>query len=58
MNAGDHATPGALDGLTVLDFSRVLADPFATMMLGDLSRAPASYRSAPPPLGESGTVTW
>jgi len=28
--------PGALDELRVLDFSRVLAGPFATMMLGDL----------------------
>jgi crotonobetainyl-CoA:carnitine CoA-transferase CaiB-like acyl-CoA transferase len=36
VNAGDHAAPGALDGLKVLDFSRVLAGPFATMMLGDL----------------------
>jgi crotonobetainyl-CoA:carnitine CoA-transferase CaiB-like acyl-CoA transferase len=27
---------GSLDGLRVLDFSRVLAGPFATMMLGDL----------------------
>lgn len=29
-------TPAALDGLVVADFSRVLAGPFATMMLGDL----------------------
>jgi len=36
VTAGDQATPGALDGLKVLDFSRVLAGPFATMMLGDL----------------------
>jgi crotonobetainyl-CoA:carnitine CoA-transferase CaiB-like acyl-CoA transferase len=36
VNAGDQATAGALDGLKVLDFSRVLAGPFATMMLGDL----------------------
>ena len=36
MTAGDQATPGALDGVKVLDFSRVLAGPFATMMLGDL----------------------
>jgi crotonobetainyl-CoA:carnitine CoA-transferase CaiB-like acyl-CoA transferase len=28
--------PGALDTLRILDFSRVLAGPFATMMLGDL----------------------
>src|SRR5262245_30612540 len=27
---------GALDNLRILDFSRVLAGPFATMMLGDL----------------------
>lgn len=27
---------GALDGLVVVDFSRVLAGPYATMMLGDL----------------------
>ncbi|MEW5808809.1 MAG: CoA transferase [Actinomycetota bacterium] len=28
-------TGGALDGLVVVDFSRVLAGPYATMMLGD-----------------------
>ena len=28
-------SPGALDGLVVVDFSRVLAGPYATMMLGD-----------------------
>ncbi len=36
VTAGDAATVGALDGVKVLDFSRVLAGPFATMMLGDL----------------------
>jgi crotonobetainyl-CoA:carnitine CoA-transferase CaiB-like acyl-CoA transferase len=36
VTSGDDATAGALDGLKVLDFSRVLAGPFATMMLGDL----------------------
>lgn len=30
------ASPGPLDGLLVADFSRVLAGPFATMMLADL----------------------
>ncbi|HEY1737454.1 MAG TPA: CoA transferase, partial [Acidimicrobiia bacterium] len=28
--------PGALDGITVVDLSRVLAGPHATMILGDL----------------------
>src|SRR5438309_4477848 len=28
--------PGPLDGLLVADFSRVLAGPYATMLLGDL----------------------
>ena len=30
------ATPGALDGVLVADFSRVLSGPYCTMMLGDL----------------------
>ena len=29
-------SPAALDGVLVADFSRVLAGPFATMLLGDL----------------------
>jgi crotonobetainyl-CoA:carnitine CoA-transferase CaiB-like acyl-CoA transferase len=33
---GDGHTSGALSGLVVADFSRVLAGPLATMMLGDL----------------------
>ena len=28
--------PGALDGILVADFSRVLAGPYLTMLLGDL----------------------
>src|SRR5579864_8771782 len=28
--------PGALENLRILDFSRVLAGPFATMLMGDL----------------------
>ena len=31
---GDHARP--LDGVVVADFSRVLAGPYATMLLADL----------------------
>lgn len=34
MNSG--AVPGALDDIVVADFSRVLAGPLATMVLGDL----------------------
>ena len=33
--AAARMNPGALDGLVVVDFSRVLAGPYATMMLGD-----------------------
>ena len=33
--SGARMNPGALDGLVVVDFSRVLAGPYATMMLGD-----------------------
>ena len=31
-----HTTPGVLDGIVVADFSRVLAGPYATMMLADM----------------------
>ena len=31
-----HRPPGALTGIVVADFSRVLAAPYATMLFGDL----------------------
>src|SRR5699024_10043185 len=36
ITAAPHTTPGALDGIVVADFSRVLAGPYATMMLADM----------------------
>ena len=67
VNAGDDATAGALDGLKVLDFSRVLAGPFATMMLGDLGAEVIKVerpdggdetRSWGPPFDERGQATY
>jgi crotonobetainyl-CoA:carnitine CoA-transferase CaiB-like acyl-CoA transferase len=59
--------PGALDGVLVVDFSRVLAGPFATMMLGDLGahvikverpQAGDDTRSWGPPFDARGTATY
>lgn len=36
VDPSDGSVPGALDGVVVADFSRVLAGPYATMLLGDL----------------------
>lgn len=58
---------GALDGLLVADFSRVLAGPYATMLLGDLGATvvkverPGSgddTRSWGPPWSPDGTATY
>ena len=41
---------GPLEGLVVADFSRVLAGPFATMLLGDLG---ADVVKVEPPDGDA-----
>jgi crotonobetainyl-CoA:carnitine CoA-transferase CaiB-like acyl-CoA transferase len=59
--------PGALENLRILDFSRVLAGPFATMLLGDLGAEVIKVerpgggddtRSWGPPFDASGQATY
>ncbi len=52
----DDARPaGSLDGVLVADFSRVLAGPLATMILGDLG---ADVVKVEHPDGGDGTRAW
>jgi len=64
--AGD-VTPGALAGIRVADFSRVLAGPFATMLLADLGAEVTKVerpgvgdetRSWGPPFDDRGRATY
>src|SRR5436309_10078435 len=51
---GADQRPGPLDGLLVADFSRVLAGPYSTMLLGDLGATVIKVES---PAGDD-TRTW
>jgi len=50
----DGETAGPLDGLLVADFSRILAGPYATMLLGDMGAEVVKVES---PAGDD-TRTW
>ena len=59
--------PSALDGLLIADFGRVLAGPYATMLLGDLGADVVKIerpdggddtRSWGPPFTEDGEATY
>jgi crotonobetainyl-CoA:carnitine CoA-transferase CaiB-like acyl-CoA transferase len=51
---GTDRRPGPLDGLLIADFSRVLAGPYCTMLLGDLGATVIKVES---PAGDD-TRTW
>src|SRR3954452_21332025 len=54
MSAGRAVCMGTLDGLLVADFSRILAGPYATMLLADLG---AQVIKVEGPAGDD-TRTW
>ncbi|HEX9225605.1 MAG TPA: CoA transferase [Arthrobacter sp.] len=64
--AGAASSPRPLDGIIVADFSRILAGPYATMLLADLgaevikveSPAGDDTRSWVPPVREDGVSTY
>jgi formyl-CoA transferase len=53
---GGSETPGALDGLIVLDLSRILAGPTATQLLGDLGATVVKIEN--PATGGDDTRSW
>ena len=54
VNTDTNRRPGPLDGLLIADFSRVLAGPYCTMLLGDLGATVIKVES---PTGDD-TRTW